>query len=101
MQQKSKRRRFFKNGKRVSGSDLGILVPTRNVCQLFFDIKKIGGNLSKIQTLEFEKGVINVLSKKVKIIFLRQVQPDIGYPKPGKRKRLFKSVESYFPDSKY
>ena len=67
----------------------------------FFNLKKNKGNLSKIQTLAFEQGVIDVLSKKVKIIRVRQVEPSIEYLESGKRKRLFKVVESYFPDSKY
>ena len=53
--------------------------------------------MSKIQTLAFEEGVIDVLSKKVKIIRVRQVEPSIEYLESGKRKRLFKAVERHFP----
>ena len=67
----------------------------------FFSVqKKIGGKLSKIQTLAFEEGVIDVLSKKVKIIRVRQVEPSIEYLESGKRKRLFKAVERHFPKTK-
>ena len=68
--------------------------------KFFFGPKKIGGKLSKIQTLAFEEGVIDVLSKKVKIIRVRQVEPSIEYLESGKRKRLFKVVERHFPKTK-
>ena len=66
----------------------------------FFGPKKIEGKLSKIQTLAFEEGVIDVLSKKVKIIRVRQVEPSIEYLESGKRKHLFKVVERHFPKTK-
>ena len=63
----------------------------------FFRVQqKTGGNLSKIQTLAFEEGSIDVLSKKVKIIRVRQVEPSIEYFESGKRKRLFEIVERHF-----
>ena len=68
--------------------------------KFFFGPKKIGGKLSKIQTLAFEEGVIDVLSKKVKIIRVRQVEPSIEYLESGKRKRLFKAVARHFPKTK-
>ena len=57
--------------------------------------------MSKIQTLAFEEGVIDVLSKKVKIIRVRQVEPSIEYLESGKRKRLFKVLERHFLKTKY
>ena len=69
--------------------------------ETFFEVqKKIGGNLSKIQTLAFEESVIDVLSKKVKIILVRQVEPNIRHLEQGLRKRLVKDVESHFPKTK-
>ena len=68
--------------------------------KFFFRSKKIGGKLSTIQTLAFEEGSIDVLSKKVKIICVRQVEPNIEYLESGKRKRLFKVVERHFPKTK-
>ena len=69
--------------------------------KFFFSVqKKIGGKFSKIQTFAFEECVIDVLSKKVKIIRVRQVEPSIEYLESGKRKRLFKVVERHFPKTK-
>ena len=73
----------------------------KSVTNFFFPVqKKIGGKLSKIQTLAFEEGIIDVLSKKVKIIRVRQGGTSIEYLESGKRKRLFKAVERHFPKTK-
>ena len=68
--------------------------------KFFFGPKKIWGKLSKIQTLAFEEDIIDVLSKKVKSIRVRQVEPSIEYLESGKRKGLFKAVERHFLKTK-